>query len=71
MQNTGPVPARWASEISRWRKAMNRAPVSVPGSTENRSAPCALIAEIRFSPNRAPVVRTAGVWATGAQVVPA
>src|SRR3954449_10859933 len=47
MQNTGPAPARWASEISRWRKAMNRAPVSVPGSTENRSAPCALIAEIR------------------------
>jgi hypothetical protein len=43
----------------------------VPASTENRSAPRALIAEIRFRPNRAPVLRTAGVWATGAQVVPA
>src|SRR4051794_14412498 len=48
MPNTGPVPARWASEISRCRKAMKPAAVSGPGSTENRSAPCALIAEIRF-----------------------
>src|SRR3954466_10680461 len=47
MQNTGPVPARWASGISRWRKAMKPAAVSVPASTENRSAPRALIAEIR------------------------
>src|SRR3954471_17517670 len=46
MQNTGPAPVRWASWVSRWRKAMNPAAVSVPVRTENRQAPCALIAEI-------------------------
>src|SRR3954447_12891895 len=71
MQNTGPAPVRWASCSSRFRKAMTPAAVSVPASTENRRAPCALIAEIMFSPNRAPVARTAGVCPTGAQVVPA
>jgi hypothetical protein len=50
---------------------MNPAAVSVPVSTANRSAPFALIAEIRFRPNRAPVADTVGVCPTGAQVVPA
>jgi hypothetical protein len=45
---------------------MNPAAVSVPASTENRSAPLALIAEIMFRPNRAPVAATVGVCATGA-----
>ncbi len=50
---------------------MNSVAVSVPISTENRRAPRALIAEIRFSLKRAPVTRTAGVRPTGAQLVPA
>src|SRR3712207_943863 len=66
MTNTGPLPVRWASCRSRCRKAMNPAPVSVPASTENRSAPLALIAEIMFRPNRAPVPVMVGDWPTGA-----
>src|SRR4051812_19760185 len=46
MQKTGLPPLCSASCHSRWRKAMNPAAVSVPVSTENRRAPCALIAEI-------------------------
>src|SRR3954466_8309547 len=46
MQNTGLLPLCSASCNSRLRKAMNPAAVSVPVSTENRRAPCALIAEI-------------------------
>ena len=45
--------------------------VSVPASSANRSAPCAVIAEIMFSPNRAPVLLTVGVVPTRAPVVPA
>src|SRR2546421_11930428 len=47
MQNTGLPPWCSASCTSRWRKAMHPAAVSVPVRTENRRAPCALIAEIR------------------------
>ena len=43
---------------------MNPAAVNVPANTANRSAPCALIAEIMFSPNRAPVAVTVGVRPT-------
>ena len=43
---------------------MNPAAVSVPISTENRSVLCALITEIIFGPNRAPVAATVGVWPT-------
>ena len=50
---------------------MNFADVNVPSTMENRSAPCAEIAEIMFTLNRAPVVRATGVLPTGAQVVPA
>src|SRR5437764_154006 len=46
MTNTGPAPACSASCRRRWRKAMNPAAVNVPANTENRSAPCALIAGI-------------------------
>src|SRR3954453_1343347 len=60
MQKTGLPPLCSASCNSRWRKAMNPAAVSVPVRTENRRAPCALIAEIRFRPNRAPGGRARG-----------
>jgi hypothetical protein len=43
----------------------------VPSYTANRSAPFADTAEIMFTEYRAPVLRTSGVWPTGAQVVPA
>jgi len=50
---------------------MNPAAVNEPVNTANRSAPWALIAEIMFRANRAPVASTVGVAPTGAQVVPA
>jgi hypothetical protein len=65
MQNTGSLPVCSASWVSRWRKAMHPAAVSVPVRIENRRAACALIAEIMFRPNRTPVAATCGVRPTG------
>jgi hypothetical protein len=49
---------------------VNTAAVTRPLVSMKRSCPCALIAEIRLAPNRAPVLETTGVRPRLPQVVP-
>ena len=54
----------------RVRNSQKVSAVALPSKIMKRNCPWALTADIMFSPKRAPVAVTTGVWPTSPQVVP-